>query len=266
MTLLLIALVQGALAGCPANHAALQADVQAAIKAQGAADWPSFERHVAAVHQDIGCLTEVVDVRAASEVHRMAALYFAHHGDLDNTRDAMRGLLSLDGSFEPAAAMVADNALLGEAFEAATRLGQGKTQDLPEGTWTVDGRPDAEHFGIERATLVQRHDKRKDVNSWYVFGGQIPPALRPESEQPGGGDSGGISSRPLLYGGLAGLAVAAGGFAYAELAWAGIEDDDLTADEMQSVYGRTHGVSLGSTALGLVGGGLVVGAVVVGHW
>ncbi len=267
MHLLLLAFVQAAVAGCPADAATLQADIAAALKAHNSKDWPTFEKQVAAVHEDIGCLGEAVDVQTASRLHQMAALYFAHHGDLDNTRDAMRGALSLDGSYTPDPALIADNALLGQAHEAAVAKGLGEHQDLPEGSWTVDGRPDVGRFGTERATLVQRIDEHQDAQSWYVFGGQVPVALLPEDQQPQGpADAGGISSRPLLYGGLAGLALAAGTLTYAELSWVSKASGDLTEDEMEKLYARTHGASLGGVAIGVAGTGLVASAFIVGRW
>ena len=268
MSLLLLTLVQAATAGCPADAAALQADVEAAIAAHDAQDWPTFESHIATVHEDIGCLTDLAETTQVTELHRMAALYFAHHGDEDNARDAMRGALSLDGSFAPTAERAAAQPLLTSAHKVALKKGSGATQDLPKkGSWVVDGRPDATQLPTERATLVQRHARQADVASWYVFGGQIPVELLPESERPqADSSSGGISSRPLLYGGIAGLALAAGGLAWAELSWASASDQTLSEDEALAKYNAAHGVSVGSAALGVVGGGLVVGAVVVGRW
>ena len=267
MSLLLLALIRIATAGCPADVATLNADVAAAIAAHDAQDWDGFEQQVAAVHADIGCLTGLADVAMATELHRMAALYFAHHRDEDNARDAMRGALSLDGAFAPAPERVTAQPLLETAFAAAVRKGPGKDQELPEGSWVIDGWPDRDHLPIERATLVQRHVDQADVHSWYVFGGQIPPELMPRSAQHEPATAGGgLQSRPLLFGGLAGLAVAAGGLSLAELSWNTTMDQQLSEDEAHSRYRTAHGVSVGSAALGAVGGGLVIGAVVIGRW
>jgi hypothetical protein len=267
MSLLLLALIETAAAGCPADAETLRADVMAAIAAHDAQDWAGFEKQVATVHEDVGCLTGLADVATATELHRMAALYFAHHGDEDNTRDAMRGALSLDGAFAPTPERVAVQPILESAHAAAIDKGPGKDQDLPEGSWVIDGRPDKDHLPLERATLVQRHAQQADVHSWYVFGGQIPPELLPRSEADEPATAGGgLQSRPLLYSGLAGLALAAGGLSLAELSWKSTMDQQLSEDEAHSRYRTAHGVSMGSTALGVVGGGLVVGAVINGRW
>ncbi len=266
MTLLLLVLTRIAAAGCPADVETLRADVRAAVEAHDAQDWASFERRVAAVHEDIGCLGDLADVPTALEVHTLLALYFAHHGDEDNARDVMRGALSLDGSYAPDPAHVAAQPLLESAHTAAAKKGPGHDQELPEGSWVIDGWPDRDRLPTERATLVQRHAEQADVRSWYVFGGQIPPELLPRSAQPEPTASGGLSSRPLLFGGLAGLALAAGGLSVAELSWNTTMDQQLTEDEARSRYRTAHGLSVGSAALGVLGGGLVVGAVINGRW
>ena len=267
MSLLLLALLQAANASCPADTAALSADLDAGFTAHQAQDWPTFEDAIAAVYEDIGCLTTLADVPQATRLHHLLALYFAHHGDQDNARDAIRGALSLDGAFAIDPALTTELPLLGDAFDAAVKKGPGKDQALPTGSWVIDGRTDKDHLPVERATLVQRHTDQVDVSSWYVFGGQIPPELLPPSQSEAQEvASGGIQSRPLLFGGLAGLAVAAGGLSWAELSWKAAADQQLSEDDAQARYQRAHTVSFGSAAVGVAGAGLVVGAVVVGRW
>ncbi len=268
MTAILLALIQAASAGCPADAAVLTADVDAGITAHAAQDWETFEASVAAVYADIGCLTELADVPQATRLHHLLALYFAHHGDEDNARDALRGALSLDGAFALEPAVVELEPVLEGAFAAAQKKGLGESQELPEGSWVVDGRPDSERLPTERATLVQRHVEQADISSWYVFGGQIPPELLPQAERDelAGESGGGLGSRPLLFGGLAGLAVAAGGLSWAELSWKATMDADMAEADAQARYQRAHGVSLGSAVVGVAGVGLVTGAVVIGRW
>ncbi len=268
VSLLLLALLQVASAGCPADAAALSADIEAGFEAHAAQDWTAFEKQVATVHQDIGCLTELADVPTATQLHHLLALYFAHHNDEDNARDALRGALSLDGAFTLPPEHLTAEPLLDKAYTSASKKGQGDTQELPQGsTWVVDGRPDSLRLPIERATLVQRHADQVDVSSWYVFGGQIPKELQPvvESDEPSG-SSGGVGSRPLLFGGLAGLAVAAGGISWAELSWKATMEGSFTEDEARSRYQTAHAASIGSIGLGVAGAGLVAGAVVIGRW
>jgi hypothetical protein len=266
MFLLLLTLLQTAQAACPASAAGLEAAVREAERAWQAQDGPGLEARVASLHESIGCLEEPLDVTQASALHQLLALYFAHHGDEDNARDVMRGALSLDGSYAPDPAHVAAQPLLESAHTAAAKKGPGHDQELPEGSWVIDGWPDRDRLPTERATLVQRHAEQADVRSWYVFGGQIPPELLPRSAQPETSASGGLSSRPLLFGGLAGLALAAGGLSVAELSWNTTMDQQLTEDEARSRYRTAHGLSVGSAALGVLGGGLVVGAVINGRW
>ncbi len=265
MPLLLLALLHAASAACPADASALTAQLDAGFSAHQARDWPAFEKSIAAVHEDIGCLTELADVDLAGRLHHLLALYFAHHEDQDNARDALRGALSLDGSFALDPELVAAYPVLQDAYQAAVKKGPGDSRDLPEGSWVVDGRRDGEHLPTQRATLVQRHVDQAQIRSWYVFGGQIPPELLPRVETQAAA-SGGVQSRPLLFGGLAGLAVAAGGLSWAELSWAAAQDQQLDEQAAHDRYQRAHAASIGSAALGVVGGGLVVGAVVVGRW
>ena len=267
MNLILLALLQVANAACPADAAVLGKDIEAGFAAYEAQDWPAFEDRIATVYEDIGCLSELVDVPTATSLHHLLALYFAHHGDEDNARDAIRGALSLDGAFAVEPAQLELTPLLDSASATAAKKGPGKDQDLPTGSWVIDGRPDKDHLPIERATLVQRHAAQVDVSSWYVFGGQIPPELLPQVAGSGTpAPSGGIQSRPLLFGGLAGLAVAAGGLSWAELSWKAAADQQLSEDDALASYQRAHTVSIGSAAVGVAGAGLVVGAVVVGRW
>lgn len=267
MPLLLLALLQAASAACPADAAALGAEIDAGLAAHQAQDWRAFEARVASVHEDIGCLTEPADVPLATQLHHLLALYFAHHEDQDNARDALRGALSLDGSFTLEPALTAAYPVLDEAYQAAVEKGPGDAQELPTGTWTVDGRTEATQLPIERATLVQRLPDDLPLRSWYVFGGQVPPDLLPRAEgSQNATTSGGQLSRPLLFAGLAGLAVAAGGLSWAELSWATTDDQNLDEAEAQSRYQRAHAASIGSLGLGAAGAGLVVGAVVIGRW
>ncbi len=267
MSLLLLALIQAATAGCPADAAVLGKDIEAGFAAHQALDWPAFEERVATVYEDIGCLSQLVDVPTATRLHHLLALYFAHHGDEDNARDAIRGALSLDGAFTVEPAELELTPLLESASEAAAKKGPGEDQDLPAGSWVIDGRADKDHLPIERATLVQRHVEQVDISSWYVFGGQIPTELDPQAAIASAQSApGGIPSRPLLYAGLASLAVAAGGLSWAELSWKATMDGSPSQDIAERRYRTAHNLSIGSAALGVAGVGLVTGAVVIGRW
>ncbi len=267
MFLLLLTLLQTAQAACPASAAGLEAAVREAERAWQAQDGPGLEARVASLHESIGCLEEPLDVTQASALHQLLALYFAHHGDEDAARDALLGVSSLDSSYAPDPALIDAAPTLGAAFEAARTQGLGDSIALPEGRWVVDGRPDSTRLPTERATLVQRIDPPPQA-AWYVFSGQIPPALRPPSEPDPVVVAGrpGPRSRPLLMGGLASLAVAAGGLSWAELQWKATMEGAYGQDEAEQRYRAAHGASVGSLALGVAGAGLVTSAVLIGRW
>jgi hypothetical protein len=267
VNLLLFALLQAAQAACPASAASLEASVDGVRQAWEDQDASGLEERVASLHESIGCLEEPLTVTQAKGLHQVLALYFAHHHDQDAARDALLGAMSLDGSYAPPPAWLEAEPVLDAAFEAAQGQGPGDSMELPEGSWVVDGRADASRLPTERSSMVQRLDPLP-ATAWYVFVDQVPAALLPRVEvapvvSP---SQGGLRSRPLLYGGLAGLAVAAGGLSWAELHWKATMDGGFAQDEAEGRYRQAHNASVGSLALGVAGTGLVVGAVVIGRW
>jgi len=164
-------------AACPADTAALGADMAAAVQAYDDWDWEAFDLAVDMVREDLGCLSEVVSKADAQEIHQLFARVGARQGDADQAIIAFRGLLALDPDYEPDAALAQQGSLLRKAYDMATIAGAGAADELQPGAWFVDGRPGVREVPRERAALVQRLDDDGAFSSWYVMGKGLPNEL-----------------------------------------------------------------------------------------
>ena len=290
-------------AACPADTAALKADMAAAVQAYDNWDWEAFDLAVAMVREDLGCLSEVVSKSDAQEIHQLFARVGTRQGNEDQAITAFRGLLALEPDYEPDAALAQQGSLLRKAYDKAKTAGGGDSEALQPGAWFVDGRPGVHEVPSERAALVQRLDDDGTFSSWYVLGEGIPddlgaylasvqtdsgssdeagepvaesevPPPEPPSESPlagtvdmaeGGRAGGGHASRGLLIGGIALAAVAVGGIGYAEHLQHEMMDIQQQS-KAKSKYQTGLGISIGSCALGAAGGGLVLVSVIKGQW
>jgi hypothetical protein len=273
-------------AACPADTGTLRADVQVAAKAYDDWAWEEFDRALAAVRADLGCLTEVVPSSDVEPVYRLFALAGARQQDAGLAEAAFRGALVLEPGYEPDPALAPQGSLLRRAWDQARAAGPGAVQPLPAGTWFVDGRPRSTELPTERVALVQFQGSGA-VLSWYLDGGALPPdlwaRLAPQIPEPAAPvpalvaappadlparpvpARGGHPSRALLISGLAAAAVGAGGLVVGESCQATMM---AATEEAQAEKYYHYGLAstFGGWALAAAGGGLVVGAVVKGRW
>lgn len=178
--MLLLALVLAVLpvrAACPADAAALRADVATATGAYEDWAWADFDRSVATVRDDLGCLTEVVPGPDARAAHQLFALAGAREKDEARTVAAFRALLALEPSYEPDPVLAPQGSLLYRAWEQARASGAGSQQPLPMGAWFVDGKPGAGELPTGRSAVVQLLDPSGHLLSWYLDGGELPSGL-----------------------------------------------------------------------------------------
>ncbi len=278
-------------AACPADAAALRADIQVATHAYEEWAWDEFDQAVAAVRADLGCLAEVIAAADAQSVHQLFALAGAREQDEAQAVVAYRGQLALEPGFEPDLVLAPVGSLLRRAWEQAQAPAAGQGQPLSAGAWFLDGKPGASELPAERAAVVQLLDTDSGFLSWYLDGGELPAGLAEqlapatagqESPEPtpladpssSGGlpvagvaepENGGSASRKLLVSGLALAAVGVGSLAAGEA----LENQMMEAQQearAQSLYRLGLVSSFGGLALGAAGSGLVVGAVVKGQW
>lgn len=284
--------VHSSLAVCPADAAALRADVQAAVRAYDDWAWEDFDLAVAALRADLGCLTEVLPSADAEAVHRTFALAGARSQDAGLAEAALRGLLAIEPGYEPEVALAPQGSLLRQAWESARVAGPGPGHPLPAGTWFVDGSLGLTDLPTERAALVQLRENGGGIQSWYLDGGDLPaglqdhlavaepvapvpepvvsvapaPAALPSTPPaPAVSNRGGHPSRALLVSGIAGLAAGVGGLVFSEACHTALMDANKEA-RAERYYHLGLASTFGGLALGATGSGLVVGAVVKGRW
>jgi len=296
--LVLLIALRPAQAICPAGADVLRADVQAAAKAYDDWAWEDFDAGMAAVRQELGCLTEVVPSADVEAVYHLFALAGARRQDAGSAEAAFRGVLTLEPGYEPALALAAQGSLLRGAWERAVEAGPGPVRPLPAGAWFVDGHAGVRELPVERAALVQHLESSGRLRSWYLDGGGLPPdmegllaspvaaapgpptpappapapvvpaaspsAALPASPRPAS-TPGGHPSRALLLSGLASAAVGVGGLIVGEACQATMMDAQKEA-RAEKYYHYGLASTFGGWALTATGGGLALGAVIKGRW
>ena len=169
-------------AACPADSAALAADIAAADAAYAAWAWDEFNAAAAMVREDLGCLTAVLRAPRVADVYRLFALSGAVTRDEARTEAAFRGLRAVDPAWAPTLDLAPQGSLLRQTFERAQGSAGGRARPLPPGDWTVDGQPGATGLPTRRATLVQLDDG--DLHTWYLDGLGVPPDLEERLQAP----------------------------------------------------------------------------------
>ena len=135
--LAMLIVVQPSLAACPADAAVLRADVAAATQAYDDWAWNDFDRSVAAVSADLGCLTEVVPGPEAQATHRLFALAWSGEKDEARNLTACRAVLGLEPSYEPDPVVAPQGSLLRRAWEPVRATGAAAPRRLPAGLWQL---------------------------------------------------------------------------------------------------------------------------------
>lgn len=191
---------------CPADSEALRADLEAASQAYAAWEWGAFDERVAAVREDLGCLSEVVTGDGALQVHRLFVLVGARTQDAELVQDAFGGMLAVNPDYEPSLSLAASGSMLRGAYEAAAATAPGSGEPLPEGTWFVDGQPDATRVPTHRAALLQRRGGDGTCcDAWYVRGGELPEevaVLAGGEDEAAAAEAGGEGEREELDSGV----------------------------------------------------------------
>ncbi len=281
MSLLFVILagLQSVEAHCPATVAILGSDVEKGVAAFREFEWEDFTYMLNEVGNDLECLEELIDSDVALDVHVLYALSAVPDEHVVLAKAAWRGVLSLDSGFEPESSIAATGSFLRDAFDTAAASSDSSTKRLVDGKWFIDGTPGASEVPIDRTAVVQLLDDLSGIRTFYMMGGgQVPVELAPfiYSEEPDLTPWIPPASPPtpeperrtsvgLLVGGLACVAVGAGGVIYGHS-----KRDDLeganSLTEADKIYKRAFPVTLGGHIFGGVGGGLVLSAVFVNKW
>lgn len=292
-SLILMLVVQSSSATCPADLRTLRADVQAASQAYDDWAWEEFDRLVAQVEMDIGCLVEVVGVPDAKAVHRLFALAGSRKKDGALSEFAFRAMLSLEPTYVLDQALAPKGSLLRQAWESARKPMPGDNQHLPTGVWFLDGQPDPLELPRDRLAVVQLLEGNT-LHSWYVDGRSVPVGISsrlhswpPEDVQmipsflsaPNEARRSEVASvrespqapkprhlsRGLLGAGLSVAAAGVGGLLLGEYCQAMMAN---TSNESvaRNYYNEGFVVSISGVALGATGTGLVVAALIKGQW
>jgi hypothetical protein len=277
-------LVGEARAACPANGEWVRNDTKTALDAYGAGDMMGFHQAVSAVAEDVGCLTEPIDVAQIEAVHLALGLRAIVNDEPAVAVAAFQALYVLRPDYQPDDRLAPLDSPARKALDEAKAKGPGAEGKVPPTsgyTWIVDGKESAEPMlPAERATLVLLHAPDGSiVQSRYLPQGGSPEELvgaasveiaglrmagqTKDSETRSGQKA---TSRPIIYAAGGAAAVATIGLVSAALVKQSYlhapDDDGLLEGKLAA--NRV----LGYTGYGFAGVavGLGVTAVVVGRW
>jgi hypothetical protein len=259
-----VLLTANAQATCPAGADGPGDHARAALAAYEQLEVERFRALVQRAHDAVPCLEAPIDPDDAAQLHLAMALEAWTERDEERVVEALRGLLSLEPSYQPSVVIAPEGGGLATAFEAARAAGPGSTDPMIGLELWVDGRS-APTLPRERAALVQWTATDR-LESRYTWPEDPSAELRRASRQVGAPlPSGSHRSR--------GLAIAAGATGLVALLAAGQANDAWDAfhatdswDEAQRHYTRNRVFAVGSGITGVGALGLAAGAVVVWEW
>jgi len=134
-SLLLSAATPAAHAICPADAAALAADLDAAFTAYDAFEFEVFVQHLESARGDVACLTETAPPAVVARLHVAEALGAWVQKDAVGVVASLRGALAADPAFAPDPALMPEGSRLRAAFEDAASRGGGPEAPLEGAGW-----------------------------------------------------------------------------------------------------------------------------------
>jgi hypothetical protein len=267
-------------AACPIGTADLRTDVEAASADYVAGRTSAFSVHVAAIDEEIDCLTELVDGETAARAHLVNGLHAALARDPAAATIHFRGAFAADPALEPSADVAAPGSLARSALDEAKALGDGETEPLEVGVdvvVAVDGATSAS-IPTERAALVQVLVPGSPYRTWALTGRGVPSALveyargpapieplptsdsvatiEPESPR---------TSRALFAASVVSGVASLTSLGIAQGYKSGFDDID-DQDKAEAHYQINHVFAASGYALGVAAVGLAATAVIVGKW
>lgn len=170
-------LAQSADAACPSNSESLRVWADAGLVAHVNREWSELDVIFAALQEEANCLSEVVTVEDAEQIHRFFAFAAGSQKDRERATAEWQAVYALNDGWVPPEDLARSGSLYRTTFDEAASRGAGPQYPvLSSGVW-VDGRASAE-VPLQRAAFVQIKGRR-GLQTWYLDGEhELPADLR----------------------------------------------------------------------------------------